>query len=103
MTIENIVKQVKSATDWQINKRLLRERVQTDLLLPHGGGLFKITPDFIAFLNSWESETIYLEDTYQNPIEVNRQELLYEAKEHYQRVMNRWHQEHEELRKIRRL
>jgi hypothetical protein len=103
MSIETILEQVKTATDWQTNKRLLRDRIQTDLQLPFSGGLFKITPDLIAFLNSWDSETIYLEDIYENPVEVNRTEFLYQAKEHYQRVMNRWHQEYNELRKIRKV
>jgi hypothetical protein len=103
MSIELILEQVKSATDWQTNKQLSRKRVQTDLLLPYSGGLFKITPELIAFLNSWDSETIYLEDSYENPIKINRVELLSMAKDHYQRVMNRWHQDYEELRRIRKV
>lgn len=103
MSIETILEQVKTATDWQTNKRLLKERIQTDLMLPHSGGLFKITPDLIAFVNSWDSEIIYLEDVYENPIEVNRQDFLTSIKDHYQRVMNRWHQEYNELRKIRKV
>lgn len=103
MSIENILEQVKFATDWQTNKRLLHERVQTDLHLPYNGGLFKITPDIIAFLNSWDSEKIYLTDVYENPVEVIRTEFLILAKDHYQRVMNQWHIEYNELRSIRKI
>jgi len=103
MSINSITDQLKTATDYQQNRRLLRERIQTDLLLPYNGGLFRVSPDLISFLNAWDADTIYLEDLYDNPIEVKRLTLLDEARSHYQRVMNRWHQEHEELRKIRRL
>lgn len=102
MSIETIVNQVKSATDFQVNRRLLRERIQNDLHVPYAGGLFKITPDLIAFVNSWNTEIIYLEDIYENPIELNREDFLTIIKDHYQRIMNRWHQEFNELKKIRK-
>lgn len=102
MSIDTIVNQVKSATDFQLNRRLLRERIQNDLHVPYSGGLFKITPDLIAFVNSWDTEIIYLEDIYKNPIELNREDFLTTIKDHYQRIMNRWHQEFNELKKIRK-
>lgn len=102
MSIETIVNQVKSATDFQVNRRLLRDRIQNDLHVPYSGGLFKITPDLIAFVNSWDTETIFLEDIYENPIELNRKDFLTTIKDHYQRIMNRWHQEFNELKKIRK-
>ena len=48
-------------------------------------------------------EILYLEDTYNNPIEVDRLGLLITAREHYQQVMNRWHQEHAELKRLRKI
>ena len=48
-------------------------------------------------------DTVYLEDTYHNPIEANRVELLELCRKHYQKVMNRWHQEHNELRRLRKI
>jgi len=103
--INQLVEQVRLATDYQINKRILREKIQTDLHIAHRGGLFKITPELIAFLDSWpkEVEVIYLEDTYSNPIEADRKILLVQAQQHYQKVMNAWHQEHDELKKIRKV
>lgn len=103
--LEKLTAEIRRATDYQINKRILREKIQTDLHLAHEGGLFKITPDLIAFLHSWpdDSDTIYLEDTYGNPVKVQRNLLLTQAQQHYQKVMNRWHQQHDELKKIRRV
>lgn len=102
-TPDQIVQSIKQATDYQKNKILLREKIQTDLHIALGGGLFKATQDLISFLNAWDAEEIFLEDVYQTPIKVNRLELLTLVKEHYQLVMNQWHVEHEKLRQIRKI
>ncbi len=101
--IDSIVKEIKQATDFQINKRILREKIQTDLHMTHNGGMFKITPELLAFVQTWPVEELYLEDVYENPIQINRQVFLITAQQHYQTVMNRWHQEYEELKKIRKI
>lgn len=101
--LENLVARVKQATDYQSNKRLLREKTQTDLHLPYNNGLFKISPELIAFVATWHMDALYLEDVYQNPIEIDRQVFLVIAQQHYQKVMNTWHQQHDELKKIRKI
>jgi hypothetical protein len=101
--INQLVEQVRLATDYQINKQILREKVMTDLHVAYNGGLFYVTTDLISFLTTWHSDVVYLEDTYHNPVEVDRVELLILCQEHYQRVMNRWHQEHNELKRIRKI
>jgi hypothetical protein len=101
--LENLVSEIKQSTDYQINRAILREKIQTDLHITHNGGLFKVTPDLISFLTVMSDEILYLEDTYNNPIEVDRLGLLITAREHYQQVMNRWHQEHAELKRLRKI
>jgi hypothetical protein len=101
--IDDIVAEVQRATDYQVNKRILREKILTDLHFAHNGGLFKITPELLAFVQTWPIDELYLEDSYQNPIQIDRQTFLVMAQQHYQRVMNRWHQQHEELKRVRRI
>jgi len=101
--INQLVEQVRLATDYQINKQILREKILTDLHVAYNGGLFFVTTELIGFLTTWPNNTVYLEDTYHNPIEVDRIELLTLCREHYQKVMNRWHQEHAELKQIRKI
>ena len=101
--LENITNQIRLATDYQINKRILREKIQTDLQIPHNGGLFKVSIELISFLNSWDNDELFLEDIYQNPIRINRKELLNKCREHYQMVMNTWHVQHEEIRRARKV
>ena len=103
--IENLVAEVRQATDYQINRRLLKEKIQTDLHFAYNGGLFKATPELIMFSSSWPgSEVLYLEDTYQNPVHIPDPEFFAKCcKECYQKVMNTWHQQHAELKRIRKV
>ena len=101
--LEKITQEIRKSTDYQINKRILREKIQTDLQIPYNGGLFKVTPELIGFLNAWSSDELYLEDTYQNPVKILRQEFLTLCQQHYQLVMNEWHIQHEEIRRARKV
>ena len=101
--IDQLVEQVRLATDYQINKQILREKIQTDLHVTYNGGLFLVTQELLAFVATYRYTTMYIEDTYSNPIEVDRDEFRTLCEEHYQKVMNRWHQEHNELKQIRRV
>ena len=101
--LEQLTAEIKRATDYQVNKRILREKIQTDLHFTYNGGLFKITPELLAFVATWHDSVLYIEDTYENPIEIQRDEFLKLARQQYQAAMNEWHQQHVELRKIRKV
>lgn len=101
--LAQLTTEIRRATDYQVNKRILREKIQTDLHFAHNGGLFKITPELLAFVQTWPIDELYLEDTYQNPIQIEKSVFLVTAQQHYQRVMNTWHQQHAELRRIRKV
>jgi hypothetical protein len=101
--INELVNQIKQSTDYQTNKRILREKITTDLHVAYNNGLFLVKSDLISFLTTWPSDELFLEDTYQNPIKINRKEFLTICQGHYQQVMNRWHIEHEELKRARKV
>lgn len=101
--INFLINQIKQSTDFQINKRILKEKITTDLHIPYNNGLFKVSMDLIAFLNSWEETELYLEDIYQNPIKVDRIEFLNLCKQQYYKVFNYWHMEHERNKQIREI
>jgi hypothetical protein len=101
--LNQLVDQIRLATDYQTNKQILREKIQTELHMPYNGGLFKITPELLAFVATWPVDWMFLEDVYQNPISIdNTKVFLVKAQQHYSAVMNDWHQQHAELRKIRK-
>ena len=86
--LKELTIEIKKATNYQINKRILREKIQTNLHFPYNGGLFKVTLELLAFVLTWPNDVLYIEDTYQNPIEIDKQEFLAIAQQHYQTVMN---------------
>jgi hypothetical protein len=102
-TLNQLVDQIRVATDYQKNKQALRDKILTDLHLSYAGGLFLIDMNLLAFLATWPSDELYIQDIYGNPIRVARQELLSRAQQHYQSVMNTWHIEHEKLKQIRKI
>ena len=101
--IDQLVTQIRQATDYQTNKRILREKITTDLHVAYNNGLFKVTPELIAFLNAWDTDDLFLADSYENPIKIVRLEFLSLCKQHYQMVMNTWHTQHEELKRARKI
>ena len=101
--LDDLVDEIRLATDFQTNKRILREKIQTDLHMTHNGGMFKIAPELLAFVKTWPVDELYLEDVYENPIKIDKQTFLVTAQQHYQTVMNTWHQEYEKLKKIRKI
>ena len=103
MNAEQVIEQIKLATDYQVNKRILKEKIDTDLLIVYKDGLFKCDQCLISFLSAWDQDEIYLEDSYSNPVSVNRLELLTICKQHYQSVMNEWHAEYSKLQSIRKI
>ena len=101
--LDQLVAGIRQATDYQTNKRILREKITIDLHVAYNNGLFLVKPELIAFLATWPSDELYLEDTYQNPIKIVRQEFLELCQQHYQMVMNAWHIKHEELKRTRKI
>lgn len=101
--ITEIAEQIRLATDYQTNKRLLKERILTDLHLAYNSGLFLLGPEILAFVTTWPDKELFLEDVYGNPIKIQRDDFVTQAREQYHSVMNLWHIEHEELRKIRKV
>lgn len=85
-----------------VHKKSLRESALAKLTVAHNGGLFTVGPTLIAFLSSSSLDTVYIEDNYNNPISVQRQALLEQAQEIYQRVMVEWAEEIDKANQIRR-
>ena len=101
--INELVDQIKQSTDYQINKRILREKMITDLHIAYNNGLFLVKPELIAFLATWSTDELFLEDVYENPIKINKEEFLILCQQHYQMIMNSWHCQHEELKRARKI
>ena len=78
-------------------KHYLSEKYEAKLLVAEQGGLFKANSETIAFLNSFTQHNLVVVDTFNNPVQVIRQELLYKLQDTYIAVMEEWYAEWKEL------
>ena len=67
------------------------------MLIAEQGGLWKADQFTIGFLNSFDSEKVIMLDVYNNPVEIDRVELLNKLTETYQNIMTQWYTEYKEL------
>lgn len=101
MNTENIVAHARARFDHATAKRVLKEKYQGKLIFAYNGGMFKTTPELLAFVQSWPINELYLQDLYDNPIEVDKQVFLVKLQQHYHEQMNAWHVEYTEMMKQR--
>jgi hypothetical protein len=101
MNTENIVAHARARFDHATAKRVLKEKYQAKLIFGWNGGMFRATPELLAFVQSWPIEELYLADLYDNPVEVDKQVFLIKLQQHYHEQMNAWHIEFEELQNKR--
>jgi len=67
------------------------ERIDSQLTFTYDGGLFKADGHFLCLLDVYANagyETVVLLDTYQNPININVQEVKHQATESHQYALN---------------
>lgn len=102
-TANDILEQVKLATNFQVNKKLLKEKIMADMHIPYNGGMFKLSPELFAFVQTWPESELFLEDVYENPIKIIKSEFLIIAQSKYKSIMNEWHIQYEQLRKVRKI
>ena len=95
----------KSKFDLLSFKKTLKEKIDTQLVVTHNNGLFKATPELISLVHilSKSSNTIYLEDSFGNPIKADGEKLFYDLVAAHQYAHNAWHIEYEESKKLRKL
>jgi hypothetical protein len=98
---DELKQQAQIAYNREIAKRNIQQQMQSRLTLQCQDGVFVVSSELINFLSNWEDEELILLDSYQTPIKINREELLYKAKQRYREVMNEWQLAHEEYIKIR--
>ena len=88
--MNDITKNVKLRFDHNRNKQLLKEKYESKMMFAFEGGMWKASPELIVTLATFDDNTVVLEDMYNNPVSVNRSELLLKTKQHWQEQMNGW-------------
>jgi len=97
MDTKTLISEAKARFSHNAAKAYLKEKYEVRLTIADQGGLWKADLLTINFLNSTDSETVILVDTFENPVRVNRKELLTKLTHTYTQVMDDWLAEWNEL------
>jgi hypothetical protein len=98
MDTKTLINEAKARFNHNAAKAQLKDKYDGKFIVAEQGGLWKATPELIAFLSALTDDNfIILIDTFDNPVEVKREQLLEVLKVTYQKVMLDWHKEWKEL------
>ena len=93
MDTKSLIADSKARFNHNSAKAQLKDKYDGRLVIADQGGLWKATPETIAFLSYMDTETVILADTFDNLVEVDRAPLLQKLRELYSSVMSEWHKE----------
>jgi hypothetical protein len=97
MDIKNLLAESKARFNHNSAKAYLAEKYKSKLIVAEQGGLWKADLETISFLNSFSSEQLVLIDTFDSPVQINRQILLEKLKQVYETTMEQWYAEWKEI------
>ena len=97
MDTKTLITEAKARFNHNSAKAQLKDKYDGKLIVAEQGGLWKASPELISTLNSFDDNFIVLIDNFDNPVQVNREQLLTVLKTIYQKVMLDWYKEWKEL------
>jgi hypothetical protein len=98
MDTKTLIAEAKARFSHNSAKAYLKDKYDSKLIIADQGGLWRADKQTISFLSSMnEDNFVVLMDTFDNPVQVNREKLLTVLKDTYNTVMLEWHKEWKEL------
>jgi hypothetical protein len=97
MDTTTLISEAKARFNHNSAKAYLKDKYDSKLIVADQNGLWKADTQTITFLSAMDDNFVILMDTFNNPVEVNRDKLLVLLKETYNKVMLEWHKEWKEL------
>lgn len=102
MDTDKILITAKARFAHEANRRVSKEKYEAKMLFAHAGGMWRAGPELLTILNICSDSTpLVILDLYDNPVQVNAQELFELAKQRWQEQMTAWLVELEASRKTR--
>jgi|TARA_B100001094_G_scaffold276241_1_gene284327 hypothetical protein len=101
MDTKTLIKDAKARFSHNSAKAYLKEKYSSKLVIAEQGGLWKADAETIGFLNSFSDETLVVIDTFDNPVKVDRSQLLESLTKTYTNIMTEWNSEWKELERKR--
>jgi hypothetical protein len=98
MDTTTLIAEAKARFSHNSAKAYLKDKYDSKLIIAEQGGLWRANQQTISFLNSMSSDNfVILIDTFDNPVQVDREKLLTILKDTYNTVMLEWYKEWKEL------
>ena len=98
MDTKTLISEAKARFNHNSAKAYLKDKYDSKLIIADQGGLWRADQETISFLSSMSDDNfVIIMDTFDNPVQVNREELLKVLKDTYNLVMLEWHKEWKEL------
>ena len=97
MDTKTLISEAKARFNHNSAKAQLQDKYDSKLIVAEQGGLWRADQQTISFLNSIDDNFVVIIDTFNNPVQVNREKLLEVLKTTYNTVMLEWYKEWKEL------
>lgn len=102
MDTDKIITTAKARFAHETNRRVLKEKYEAKMLFAHVGGMWRAGPELLNTLHICkDTDPLVILDLYDNPVQVNAQELFDLAKQRWQEQMTAWLIELDNSRKQR--
>jgi hypothetical protein len=102
MDTDKIITTAKSRFAHEANRRVLKEKYEAKMLFAHAGGMWRAGPELLNILHICkDTDPLVILDLYDNPVQVNAQELFDLAQQRWQEQMTAWLIELDNSRKQR--
>lgn len=101
MNTEQLIAHSRARFDHVAARRLLKEKYQARMLFAYAGGMWCAGPELLVMLATVPPGDAVILDLYENPIQINPEELRGMAMTRWQEQMNAWLVEYKELNKQR--
>lgn len=98
MDTKTLIAEAKARFSHNSAKAYLKDKYDSKLIVASQGGLWRADQQTISFLSAMNNDNfIVMIDTFNNPVHVNRDQLLELLQTTYNTVMLEWHKEWKEL------
>ena len=97
MDTEDLIAHARSRFNHESARRLLKEKYEARMLFAHAGGMWRAGPELVVLLATVPPGDAVILDLYENPIQINPEQLRTMAMQCWQEQMNAWLLEHKQV------
>jgi hypothetical protein len=101
MDTEQLIIDVKARFAHNASKAYLKDKYESKLIFADQNGMWSANAELFAVLSVLTIEPVIILDNYNNPVKINRNQLLLKAQQIYRSVMEEWYDETESLKNNR--